>query len=70
MWLCFPAMSSWVTKKAHIADEIAEDAFEMTAFEDFVTEEVLKGRSIAGLYPPTQEKSKDDFAVWRKLKGR
>jgi regulator of RNase E activity RraA len=55
---------------AHIADEIAEDAFEMTAFEDFVTEEVLKGRSIAGLYPPTQEKSKDDFAVWRKLKGR
>jgi hypothetical protein len=42
----------------------------MTVFEDFVTEEVLKGRSIVGLYPPTLEKSKEDFAAWRKLKGR
>jgi hypothetical protein len=42
----------------------------MTAFEDFVTEEVLKGRSIIGLYPPTQQQSKDDFAVWRQAKGR
>jgi len=40
------------------------------AFEDFVTEEVLKGRSIIGLYPPTQQQSKDDFAVWRQAKGR
>lgn len=55
---------------AHLADEIAEEAVEMTAFEDFVTEEVLKGRSIIGLYPPTEEKSKEDFAVWRKAKGR
>jgi regulator of RNase E activity RraA len=55
---------------ADIADEIAAEAFEMTAFEDFVTEEVLKGRSIVGLYPPTLEKSKEDFAAWRKLKGR
>ncbi len=36
---------------AHLADEIASEAFEMTAFEDFVTEEVHKGRSIFGLYP-------------------
>lgn len=55
---------------AHLADEIADEAVEMTAFEDFVTEEVLKGRSIIGLYPPTEEKSKEDFAVWRKAKGR
>ena len=29
---------------AHLADEIANEAFEMTAFEDFVTEQVRKGR--------------------------
>ena len=55
---------------AHMADEIADEAVEMTAFEDFVTEEVLKGRPTIGLYPPTQQQSKDDFAVWRKAKGR
>ncbi len=55
---------------AHLAHEIAIEAVEMTAFEDFVTEEVLKGRSIIGLYPPTQQQSKDDFASWRLAKGR
>ena len=55
---------------AHLADEIADEAVEMTAFEDFVTEEVLKGRSILGLYPPTEQQSKDDFAAWRTAKGR
>ena len=42
----------------------------MTAFEDFVTEEVLKGRSIIGLYPATQEQTHADFAAWRKANGR
>ena len=55
---------------AHLADEIADEAVEMTAFEDFVTEEVQKGRSILGLYPPTDEQAKQDFTVWRKTKGR
>ncbi len=55
---------------ANIADEIAAEAVEMTAFEDFVTEEVRKGRSILGLYPATEEKSKRDFATWRKQNGR
>ena len=55
---------------AGIADEIADEAVEMTAFEDFVTEEVLKGRSIIGLYPPIEQQSKDDFAAWRKATGR
>ena len=53
-----------------IADEIADEAVEMTAFEDFVTEEVLKGRSIIGLYPPTQDQTKVDFAAWRETNGR
>jgi regulator of RNase E activity RraA len=55
---------------AHIADEIANEAVEMTAFEDFVTEEVLKGRSILGLYPATEPQTERDFAAWRKARGR
>jgi regulator of RNase E activity RraA len=54
----------------HMADEIAAEATEMTVFEDFVQEKVLEGRSILGLYPPTDEQSRVDFAAWRKLKGR
>ena len=37
----------------------------MTAFEDFVTEEVTKGRSILGLYPATDPQTPGDFAAWR-----
>lgn len=55
---------------AHLADEVAAEAVEMTAFEDFVTEEVLKGRSILGLYPPTAPQAKDDFSAWRAVKSR
>lgn len=55
---------------AHLADEVAAEAVEMTAFEDFVTEEVLKGRSILGLYPPTAPQAKDDFSAWRAAKSR
>jgi regulator of RNase E activity RraA len=55
---------------AHLADEIAAEAIEMTAYEDFVTEKVFEGRSILGLYPATEELSRTDFAAWRKAKGR
>ena len=55
---------------AGIADEIANEAHEMTAFEDFVTEQVMAGRSIIGLYPPTQEQTLTDFAAWREKTGR
>lgn len=55
---------------AAIADEIAEEAVEMTAFEDFVTEEVLKGRSILGLYPATDDRTPEDFAAWRASANR
>ncbi|WP_310463194.1 ribonuclease activity regulator RraA [Sphaerotilus sp.] len=55
---------------AHLADEVAAEAVEMTAFEDFVQEEVMKGRPIIGLYPPTLEQSRIDFAAWRVAKGR
>lgn len=55
---------------AHLADEIATEAHEMTAFEDFVMSEVHKGRSILGLYPATDELARTDFAAWRQRTGR
>ena len=55
---------------AHMADEIANEAHEMTAFEDFVQEKVNEGRSIVGLYPATDPQTNIDFATWRKTKGR
>jgi regulator of RNase E activity RraA len=55
---------------AHLAGEIADEAVEMTAFEDFVTAKVLEGRSILGLYPPTDEQSRIDFSAWRQANKR
>ncbi|MEL6791813.1 MAG: ribonuclease activity regulator RraA [Pseudomonadota bacterium] len=55
---------------AAIADEIAEEAMEMTAFEDFVTERVLDGASIIGLYPPTDPATLEAFDAWRKANHR
>jgi len=55
---------------AHLADDIADEAVEMTAFEDFVTERVHEGRSILGLYPATEDSTKADFAEWRKARDR
>lgn len=53
-----------------IADEIAAEAVEMTAFEDFVAQEVRGGASIVGLYPPTHAQTKERFAAWRAQNGR
>jgi regulator of RNase E activity RraA len=53
-----------------IADEIADEAVEMTVFEDFVTEEVRNGKTIIGLYPPTNPETHINFAAWRTKTGR
>ena len=55
---------------AEMADEIADEAVEMTAYEDFVTERVRAGQATLGLYPPTDEANLDAFAMWRKQHGR
>ena len=59
-----------VVVPAHLAEEIADEAVEMTAFEDFVAEQVQAGRSILGLYPATDEQTTRDFAAWRATRGR
>ena len=55
---------------ADIVDEIANDAVEMTAFEDFVIDRVRGGQKTLGLYPPTDESNLEAFEAWRKQNGR
>ena len=55
---------------AHLADELADEATEMTAFEDYVIERVGAGARTTGLYPPTDEANLHAFAEWRKANGR
>lgn len=52
----------------HLADEVAQEATEMTAYENFVVERVRNGESITGLYPCTQEKHEADFREWKKAR--
>ncbi|MEX2517792.1 MAG: ribonuclease activity regulator RraA [Paracoccaceae bacterium] len=55
---------------AAIADEVADEAVEMTAYEDFVLAEVKAGATITGLYPATKNENLEKFAAWRKTNGR
>lgn len=55
---------------AHLADEVADEAVEMTAYEDFVSERVKAGETIIGLYPCTKDENRVAFEAWRKANGR
>ncbi len=55
---------------AALVDEIAQEAHEMTVFEDFVHEQVREGKTIIGLYPCTLEENRLAFEVWRKENNR
>lgn len=59
-----------VVVPAHLAEELADECLGMEAFEDFVLEEVNKGRAIIGLYPPTTAEAQADFQAWRDRVGR
>ena len=59
-----------VVLPAHMAEELSMEAVEMTAFEDFVSERVMEGQSILGLYPPTDESNRVAFEAWRREKKR
>lgn len=53
-----------VVVPAHLAEEVAEEAYEQTLFEDFVQEKVMAGAMTFGLYPPEAE-AKSEYAAWR-----
>ncbi|WBU56079.1 ribonuclease activity regulator RraA [Paracoccus sediminicola] len=55
---------------AEMADEIADEAVEMTAYEDFVVERVKDGAAIIGLYPCTKDEHREAFERWRKENNR
>ncbi len=53
-----------------IADEVADEAVEMTAYEDFVVEKVKAGTPVIGLYPRTQDHFVAEFEAWRRRENR
>lgn len=55
---------------AHLANEVAEEAVEMTAYEDFVLSKVQSGATIIGLYPATKDENLEEFKVWREQNDR
>lgn len=55
---------------ADMADEVADEAVEMTAYEDFVVERVKAGETIIGLYPCTKDEHQVAFKAWREANGR
>jgi regulator of RNase E activity RraA len=54
-----------VVLPSEMAEELSMEAVEMTAFEDFVSERVMAGQSILGLYPPTDDSNRMAFEAWR-----
>jgi len=53
---------------AHLAEEVANEAFEQDRFETFVTEKVKAGAGIFGLYPPNEDTQKE-YAAWKSKRG-
>lgn len=50
---------------AHLVTEIADEAVQMTFYEDYVIEQVRKGTGIIGLYPLTDKGHQDAFDRWQ-----
>ena len=57
---------SVIVLPAHLAEDLALEARDMTAYEDFVVEQVANGASIIGLYPPTNTNNLQTFETWKK----
>lgn len=53
-----------------IVAEVADEAVEMTAYEDFVVEKVREGVPVIGLYPCTKDEHATAFVLWRQENGR
>ena len=52
-----------------LADDIADETVAMTLFENFVSERVMDGEPIIGLYPPTNPVTRERFEAWKKARG-
>src|SRR5918994_2538023 len=52
------------------ADQVAEEAVEAMAYEEFVAEQVSSGGGVYGLHIPSGEHARRAFAAWRRIRGR
>ena len=50
---------------AHIADDVAKEAYEQTMYEDWVELKVQSGAGLFGVYPLTDEAERDEFNAWK-----
>ncbi len=50
---------------SHLVEEVIEECTKMTLFEEFVLEQVRNGKTIIGLYPPTNENVGAEFEKWK-----
>ena len=62
--------SGIVVIPASLADQVAEEAVEAVAYEEFVAEQVSAGGGVYGLHIPSGEHARRAFAAWRRLRGR
>lgn len=49
-----------------LVEEVVQECYTMTLYEQFVINQVQKGKTIIGLYPLTDEKRKLEFEQWQK----
>ena len=52
-----------------IVDAVAEEALATTLYDEFVEEEVARGRPLPGLFPGTGDEAKRDFEAWKKRRA-
>ena len=55
---------------ANLADQIAEEAVEAVAYEEFLAEQVSSGGGVYGLHIPSGDNARRAFEAWRRLRGR
>ena len=55
---------------AALADQVADEADEAIAFEEFTAEQVNQGGGVYGLHIPSGDRARQAFAQWRRMKGR
>src|SRR4029453_11644727 len=66
----FGARAGRIGLPAELAGQIAEEAVEVMAYEEFVAEQVASGGGVYGLHIPSGENARRAFAEWRRIRGR
>lgn len=68
--ILFGDRANLIVIPAAIAEQIAEEAVEAMAYEEFVAEQVSSGGGVYGLHIPSGENARRAFAAWRRIRGR